>query len=481
MQKVSLKKNFVMNVTLQISGMIFPLISYPYVSRVLGPSGIGTVSFAYSVVSYFSMLAQLGIPTYGIRACAQVRDNKEELTRTAQELLIINLVMSAISYAGLFLCVAFIPRLSQEPLLYVIMSSLIILTSLGMEWLFQALEQYTYITVRSCIFKLIAMAAMFVLVRSSSDYLAYGFLYIFATCASNLFNVFYARHYISLRPVGHYRIKRHLRSVGIFFAMSCATTIYTQMDKTMLGFMTDDAQVGLYNTASNIKLVLVSVVTSLGTVLLPRVSYYVARKDTDGFRRVTGKALNFVLDMAFPIMVFFLLFAKESVFVLSGEEYAGSILPLQIIVPTVLLIGLSNLFGMEILVPMGQEKQVLYSEIVGAVVNLVLNALLIPGFGPSGAAVGTLAAEAAVLLYQYTVLKDRVSVLLRQISWWKILVSAVLAGLVSLPVKSLGLGSLLARLLGAVLYAVIYALLMIVLREPFVREMLQQLQQKRRG
>ena len=481
MQKASLKKNFVMNVILQISGMIFPLISYPYVSRVLGPSGIGTVSFAYSVVSYFSMLAQLGIPTYGIRACAQVRDNKEELTRTAQELLVINLVMSAIAYAGLFLCVAFIPRLHSEPVLYVIMSSFIILTSLGMEWLFQALEQYTYITVRSCLFKLIAMVAMFVLVRSSSDYLIYGALYIFATCASNLFNFFYARRYISLRPVGHYRIKRHLRSVGIFFAMSCATTIYTQMDKTMLGFMTDDAQVGLYNTAASIKLVLVSVVTSLGTVLLPRVSYYVARKDTDGFKRVTGKALNFVLDMAFPIMVFFLLFARESVLALSGEEYTGSILPLQIIVPTVLFIGLSNLFGMEILVPMGQEKQVLYSEIVGAVVNLVLNALLIPGFGPSGAAVGTLAAEAAVLLYQYTVLKDRVSVLLRQISWWKILVSAVLAGLVSLPVKSLGLGSLLALLLGAVLYAVIYALLMIVLREPFVREMLQQLQQKRRG
>ena len=481
MQKVSLKKNFVMNVTLQISGMIFPLISYPYVSRVLGPSGIGTVSFAYSVVSYFSMLAQLGIPTYGIRACAQVRDNKEELTRTAQELLIINLVMSAISYAGLFLCVAFIPRLSQEPLLYVIMSSLIILTSLGMEWLFQALEQYTYITVRSCIFKLIAMAAMFVLVRSSSDYLAYGFLYIFATCASNLFNVFYARHYISLRPVGHYRIKRHLRSVGIFFAMSCATTIYTQMDRTMLGFMTDDAQVGLYNTASNIKLVLVSVVTSLGTVLLPRVSYYVARKDTDGFRRVTGKALNFVLDMAFPIMVFFLLFAKESVFVLSGEEYAGSILPLQIIVPTVLLIGLSNLFGMEILVPMGQEKQVLYSEIVGAVVNLVLNALLIPGFGPSGAAVGTLVAEAAVLIYQYRILRGQIRALLTSISWWKIIASAVIAGAVSLIAKSLGLGSLLTLLIGFVLYAIIDILLMIVLREPFACEMMQQLQQKRRG
>ena len=478
MQKVSLKKNFVMNVILQISGMIFPLISYPYVSRVLGPSGIGTVSFAYSVVSYFSMMAQLGIPTYGIRACAQVRDNKEELTRTAQELLIINLVMSAIAYAGLFLCVAFIPRLHQEPLLYLVMSSFIILTSLGMEWLFQALEQYTYITVRSCIFKLIAMAAMFVLVRSSSDYLAYGFLYIFATCASNLFNVFYARHYISLRPVGHYRMKRHLRSVGIFFAMSCATTIYTQMDRTMLGFLSGDAEVGLYNTASSIKQVLVSVVTSLGTVLLPRVSYYLAQKDSDGFRRVTGKALNFALDLSFPILVFFLLFARESVFVLSGPEYAGSILPLQIIVPTVLFIGLSNLLGLEILVPMGQEKKVLYSEILGAVVNLVLNALLIPGFGSCGAAVGTLCAEAAVLIYQYVILRDRVSGLLQQMSWWKIILAAVLAGAVSGFVKMAGWGSLVTLMVGFLIYAAVYVLLMVCLREKFACGLLKELWQK---
>lgn len=480
MQKASLKKNFVMNVILQISGMIFPLISYPYVSRVLGPAGIGAVSFAYSVVSYFSMLAQLGIPTYGIRACAQVRDNNEELTRTAQELLIINLVMSAVAYVGLFLCVAFIPRLHQEPLLYVIMSSLIILTSLGMEWLYQALEQYTYITVRSCIFKLIAMAAMFLLVRSSSDYLIYGVLYIFATCASNLFNFFYARHFISFKPVGHYRIRRHLKAVGIFFAMACASTIYTQMDKTMLGFMTNDTQVGLYNTASSIKQVLVSVVTALGTVLLPRVSYYVAQKDDTEFSRVTGKALNFALDMAFPIMVFFLLFAKETVYVLSGPDYEGSILPLQIIVPTVLFIGLSNLFGIEILVPLGQEKHVLYSEILGAVVNLVLNTLLIPSLYCVGAAIGTLTAEAAVLIYQYVILKKQVTGLLRRISWWKIILASVLAGAASVCVKKAGLGDFITLLIGFLIFAVAYVLFMMCLRDKLACEMIQELREKRK-
>ena len=153
-----------MNIILKMSSFIFPLITMPYVSRILQPAGTGKVSFATSVISYFSMFAQLGIPTYGIRACAEVRDSKEDLTRTAQELLIINLFMCVLSYGSLALAIIFIPRLREEKTLYIIMSSTILLTSIGMEWLYQALEQYTYITIRSLIFKFIALIAMFILI-----------------------------------------------------------------------------------------------------------------------------------------------------------------------------------------------------------------------------------------------------------------------------------------------------------------------------
>lgn len=161
----SLKLNFIMNALLTMSSFIFPLITFPYVSRVLLPVGTGKVSFATSLISYFSMFAQLGIPTYGIRACAKVRDNREELTRTAHELLIINLVMDVISYLALAAALVFVPRLQEDKTLYVVVSFTIVLTSVGMEWLYKALEQYTYITVRSIIFKFIALIAMFLLVR----------------------------------------------------------------------------------------------------------------------------------------------------------------------------------------------------------------------------------------------------------------------------------------------------------------------------
>lgn len=240
MKKKSIKLNFVMNIILTMSSFIFPLITFPYVSRVLLPVGTGKVSMATSVITYFSMFAQLGIPTYGIRACAKVRDNREKLSKVAQELLIINIIMSMISYMVLIILLFYVPKFRCEKELYVILSFNIILTSIGMEWLYKALEQYTYITVRSVIFKFIALIFMFFLVHKQTDYVIYGGITIFAASASNILNLINAHKFINLKPVGNYNFRRHLKPVLIFFAMSCATTIYTNLDTVMLGFMTTD-------------------------------------------------------------------------------------------------------------------------------------------------------------------------------------------------------------------------------------------------
>lgn len=181
----SLKLNFIMNAILTMSQFIFPLITFPYVSRILLPVGTGKVSFATSLISYFSMFAQLGIPTYGIRACAKVRDNREKLTRTAQELLSINIVMNVISYGVLVFALLFIPRLQEDRTLYFVVSATIFLTSIGMEWLYKALEQYTYITIRSIIFKFIALIAMFLLIHKQEDYVIYGGISILASSVNN--------------------------------------------------------------------------------------------------------------------------------------------------------------------------------------------------------------------------------------------------------------------------------------------------------
>lgn len=311
MKEKSIKLNFIMNIILTMSSFIFPVITFPYVSRILLPEGTGKVAFATSLISYFSMFAQLGIPTYGIRACAKVRDNRNELSKTVHELLIVNLGMCVISYVALFMALRYVPRLAEDKSLYVIMSFTIVLTSIGMEWLYKALEQYTYITCRSVIFKFIALIAMFLLVHEKSDYIIYGGITIFASSASSVLNLINAHKYIDLKPIENYNFKQHLKPICIFFAMACATTIYTNLDNVMLGFMATDMDVGYYNAAVKIKGILVAVVTSLGTVLLPRASYYVENGIMDEFTRITNKALAFVGLVSTPLMIYFILFAKR--------------------------------------------------------------------------------------------------------------------------------------------------------------------------
>lgn len=466
----SLKLNFLMNVMLTMSSFIFPLITFPYISRILLPIGTGKVSFATSIVTYFSMFAQLGIPTYGIRACARVRDSREELTRTAQELLSINLIMSVISYAVLFILVLTVPRFRAEKNLYVILSFTIILTAIGMEWLYKALEQYTYITIRSVIFKFIALIAMFLLVHDQKDYVVYGGITIFAASASNILNLLNAHKYIDLKPIGNYNFKRHTKPILIFFAMSCATTIYTNLDTVMLGFMSTDVDVGYYNAAVKIKVILVSIVTSLGTVLLPRASYYIQQGKLKEFRKITEKALNFVVLLAMPLMLYFIYYAKEGIYFLSGSAYSGSIVPMQVIMPTLLLIGITNILGIQILVPMGREKVVLYSEIVGAIVDVIINALLIPQYASTGAAIGTLIAEFAVFLVQFVALKVEVKDAFRSIHYRRIIIALIFSSVGCLWIKYFLEGYFKILVLSSILFFGIYGVVLLIFREEMVIE-----------
>ncbi len=488
-EKKSLKLNVVMNAILNMSAFIFPLITFPYVSRVLLPEGTGKVSFATSLIAYFVMIAQLGIPTYGVRACAKVRDDRHLLSKTTHELLIINVAMMFVSYAALAVALIFVPRLREERLLYLVCSLTIFFTTIGMEWLYKALEHYTYITVRSIIFKLISVLTMFALVHAKEDYIIYGGITIMASSASSVMNFIHARKYIDMRPLGNYEFKPHLKAVGIFFAMSCASQIYTHLDTVMLGFLTDDVMVGYYNAAVRIKQIMVSVVTSLGMVLLPRASYYIKNKQMDQFQTISRKSLGFTLLVATPLMLYFILYARDGIYFLSGDAYEGAVLPMQFIMPTLLFIGLSTVTGIQILVPMGREKIVLYSIICGAVVDLAMNALLIPSFGATGAAIAGSVAELAVTVFQFIVLWKELKPALKKLQYWKMVLGLGAGVLASFWVMSLPLGqilsltstslaSFLSLALSACLFFGAYGLVLLVLKEELLTELLGQMLKK---
>ena len=452
----SVKKNYILNVLLTASSILFPLITFPWVSRILQPAGMGKVTFATSFVAYFGIIAKMGIPTYGVRACAKVRNNREELSRVAHELLVINLCMSIVAYAGLAGCMLIVPRVRADWQLFAVIGTTILLDAVGMEWLYGALEQYTYITVRSLIFKAVALGATFILVRHPDDILIYGWITIFAASASNVLNLINAHRFITFRRVGGYNFRRHWKAIAIFFAMACATTIYTNLDAIMLGFMKTDADVGFYNAAVKVKNVLVNAVTALGTVLLPRLSYYIERGEIENFKTTTRKALRFEILAAVSVAVYFILYARDAVLLLSGPAFLEAVLPMQIIMPTVLLIGLTNVLGIQMLVPLGHEKTVLYSVVIGAAVDLLLNAILIPLYGAAGAAAGTLGAEAAVLVVQYRALHEEVRGVFRTFQWGWLAIGIVLSIGASIWVRFTGLGTLLGLIVSAVCFFGVY-------------------------
>lgn len=216
----SVEYNVVMNIILKISQYIFPLITLPYVSRVLGTISNGKVAFATSITAYFSMFAKLGIPTYGIRACAKCRDNKDELTKTVQELLIINMVSLFLSFLLLAISIVFINKLQAEAVLIIIYSLQMISDAIGMEWLYQAIEQYQYITTRSIIFKLFSVILIFIFIHKPEDYILYAILYIISTSGSCVLNLINSKKYLLIKTYkGKYDFKQHLKPIFVFFAI----------------------------------------------------------------------------------------------------------------------------------------------------------------------------------------------------------------------------------------------------------------------
>ena len=458
--KASIKKNAFMNMLLTASSMLIPLITFPYVSRVLQPERLGRVSFITSVVSYFLMFSELGIPTYGIRECARLREDKKALGKTVSELFIINLIMSFISLAAYIVCIYNVPRFSGDKRLCIIAGSAIIFNCLGMEWLYKGLEEYSYITVRSLLFKLISLVFIFAAVKVPGDYRLYCAATVISNYGSYILNFFRTGKITGGLSFKGLEIKKHIKPVLVFFSMSVATGIYLSLDTAMLGFMKGDAETGIYSAAVKIKLVLTAFVTSLGAVLFPRSAYLVKKGEYKKFADLSRRAMGMVVTAALPMAVFFMLFADEGIALLSGAEYADAVLPMRIIMPTLVLIGMSNITGIQFFMSLSMEKKVLISEIVGAFTDIVLNVILIPKFGASGAAAGTLAAEIMVLLVQFFEI-GRLSEDMRPSFWGELkpvlfLIALFIASFSSLWVKVSNHGCLFKLLISAALFFGVY-------------------------
>lgn len=474
----SIKYNFVMNLILTASNFLFPLITFPYVSRVLQVEANGIIAYVTSIVSYFSLVASLGIPTYGIRAAATVRDDKRKLSKVVQELLIINIVLVGLVLIIYFIMIFTVPSMLVYRELFYINAIGIILNVLGVNWFFQAIEQYDYITVRSIIFRVLSIALMFIFVHQPSDYIIYGLILVLSSAGSNILNFKRLFKYITLKKHDKYEFVPHFKPILILFAQSLVISIYTNLDLIMLGSIKDSYEVGLYTAATKLKLILLSVVNSLGNVLLPRMSYYVKRNMKEQFERVMAQALNFTLFISLPLAIFFTLNANESLLILAGEQYLGAVLSMQFLTIAVIPIGITGVLGIQVLTPLEKEKYLLISVIVGAVIDLLLNFILISSYGSSGAAFATMIAEFAVLLVQIYYTRELLFKIIHQIVGIRYLFTVGISALGMILVKSLQLSHFWLLCVEGIIFFGSYAVILVLLKDDFILNFLENFYKK---
>ena len=421
----SLKINAILNVVKTLMGVMFPLITFPYASRILLPVGLGKVNFANSIITYFAMIASLGIETYGIREAARIRDDRIKLSQFTKEIFIINMISTLIAYILLILAIIFIPKFYDYKKLLIVTSATILFTTIGINWLYSAVEDYAYITVRSIIFQFLSIILLFIFVKTKEDYIKYAAISVFSNVGSNVLNLIHSRKYISIKTELPLCFKKHFKSIFILFAMAITVKIYTALDTTMLGFIKGDYEVGIYTAATKINRIIISLVVAIGTVMLPRLSYYSKLEDKSEFFKLSYLGFNILLLISIPCAIGLTLLSDPVINILSGTGYEAAIVPMRIMNPIIVIIGLSNFIGIQIFMPLNKEKWTLCSVMAGALINFTMNTFLIPKYGAVGASIATVCGETSVTLVQFVLVRKFLKINLILISFLKYLFNSI--------------------------------------------------------
>ena len=399
----SVKVNYILNLINTGTQMLFPLITFPYVCRVIEADGIGQINFFQSIISYISLFTCLGIPMYAIREIARDRSDVVQMNRTAMEILLLHSMLTLVGYAIVAILCLTVPQIQVNIPLFLILSLTIFFTAIGCEWFYQGIEDFKYITIRGLIIKTVSVVLLFIFVKSKTDLLYYGCYTVFGVLGGNIFNFFRLRKYIHRENIifSELHIKRHVKPVLKVFSFSVVTSIYLQLNTVLLGFLKNALAVGYFAAATKVMQMLLTMSACLGSVMMPRASHLIAENKEDEFNRLIQKSYDFTLAIALPMTIGLIFCAPSLITALCGVKFEHSILPSQIIAPIILLVAISNVFGIQVLFPKGKINIVTFCCCIGAVADLILNLCLIPFFSYIGTSIAYLGAEVATTVSMY--------------------------------------------------------------------------------
>lgn len=454
----SVKKNFIYNTLYQLLAIVLPLITTPYIARVLGPEKIGEYSYAYSVAYYFVMFIMLGLNNYGNRTIAMVRDNKKELSKTFYSIYVMQFI---IAIAVVFCYIIYSLLFANSPMTW-IMLFYIISAGLDINWFFFGLEEFKLTVIRNTIVKILTTVCIFLLVKSQNDIYLYGMIMVLGLLLSQLLIWPFVKKYVKFTKIKIKDIIIHIKPNLVLFIPVIAISLYKMMDKIMLGNMSNMVEVGFYESSEKIIQIPMALINSLGTVMLPKMSNLIANEDNKQARKYFSTSIMFVMFLSTSMCFGIMGVSDMFVSLFYGKGYEQCIILFQILLPSCMFLAFANVIRTQYLIPYKKDRIYIMSVSLGAIVNLIINWLLIPKLASTGAAIGTLSAEAVVCIYQSIKVRKE----LDTFKYLKKSLSFILSGsimymilwLIRLPFRNIMLNLTIEIIIGACIYLIPYLL-----------------------
>lgn len=425
MAKKSIAKNYIYNMVYQVLTLILPLITTPYLSRVLGAEGNGIYSYTYAIVTYFILFGSLGVALYGQREIAYAQEYPKKRKRIFIEIVIFRFI--TISIASVFYFFLFIKG-EKYQIYYQILMLELIAAAFDISWFFQGLEEFKKTVIRNVLVRLCSVSLVFLLVKTKEDLAKFTLIYSLADLIGNISLWLYLPKYFRGIKIDHINVRRHLPHIIMLFIPQIANQIYKVLDTTMIGWLVEDkSETGYYEQGHKVIRLLLTVVNSLGIVMIPRMANAFANNDKKQIKSYMKMSFNFTFFLSFPIMFGIISISKAFVPVFFGAGYEKVSTIIYILSPMVLLMGIANVLGTQYLLPLKKQKEYTFSVTIGTIVNFILNYILITLYQSIGAAIATVLSQVVIDLLQYNHVKKEVGVKqLVRLAWRYILSSIIM-------------------------------------------------------
>lgn len=407
----SIKKNFIWNLLLTCSNYIIPLITYPYSSRVLGVENMGICGYVDSIINYFILFASLGIIPLGIREIAKAGDDKEKRSVVFSSLVSFNVAMSFILAVVLVVITYMLPSLSEYKEFLLIGLFKLISQAFLIEWFYQGIQDFRYITIRSVSIKCLYVVSLFVFVRTKNDVSIYYLLNVLMIVVNSIWNLAYSQKFVKYN-LSNIRIRVFLPAILSFGYYLILTSIYTTFNVTFLGITNNNTEVGYYVTASKLNTIIMAAFTAFTTVMVPAISSMLKENDTVKLNGILNKSLSTIIAISAPIIAFCIVFAPEVILLLSGPGYEGAITPFRIIIFLIMIIGMEQVIIQQFLLSSGKLKSITLLSTTGAIVGLALNFIFTIPFGSVGSSIAWGGAEVVVLILGTALLRKHMNLII---------------------------------------------------------------------